>query len=285
MEVVRSTCARVGCPLTAARFGRIRLLERSLEGQTFQWLPEGTDRSPVNDRGDTLFNNLNRSPGDYPESKPGDTPDNKSGDDSENFKAESLSGSYRLALIGEYQLHNAAVALTTIEVLRKRGYEISREAVRRGLEKVEWPARFEVLSRNPLFILDGGHNPQCAEALTDSVRRYLPGRRIVFLMGMLADKDYDRVIDIVAPFAGEFVCLTPDSPRALSARQLAEEIRGRGYKAVSCGTVEEGILTALAKAEELSAGAGTEETETAVIAFGSLYMAGDVRGTFFRIMK
>ena len=83
---------------------------------------------------------------------------------------------------------------------------------------MEWPARFEVLSPKPLFILDGGHNPQCAEALTESIRQYLPGRRVVFLMGMLADKDYGRVIDIVAPFAEKFVCLTPDSPRALPAR-------------------------------------------------------------------
>ena len=247
MEVVRSTCAREGCPLTIASFGRIRLLEQSLEGQTFQWLPDG-----------------------------------QSGGLSENPGAAPLSGSFRLALIGEYQLHNAAVALTTIEVLRKRGYEIPREAVRRGPEKVEWPARFEVLSPKPLFILDGGHNPQCAEALTESIRQYLPGRRVVFLMGMLADKDYGRVIDIVAPFAEKFVCLTPDSPRALPARQLAGELHGRGFEAVPCATVEEGILTALAKAEELSTDAGQEP---AVIAFGSLYMAGAVRGTFFRIVK
>ena len=247
MEVVRSTCAQEGCPLTIARFGRIRLLEQRLEGQTFQWLPDG-----------------------------------QSGGLSENPGTAHLSGSFRLALIGEYQLHNAAVALTTIEVLGKRGYEIPREAVRRGLEKVEWPARFEVLSPKPLFILDGGHNPQCAEALTESIRQYLPGRRVVFLMGMLADKDYGRVIDIVAPFAEKFVCLTPDSPRALPARQLAGELHGRGFEAVPCATVEEGILTALAKAEELSTDAGQEP---AVIAFGSLYMAGAVRGTFFRIVK
>ena len=282
MEVVRSTCAQEGCPLTIASFGRIRLLEQSLEGQTFQWLPDGTDGAP----GDTSDNDQGAAPynraGNDPDNKAGDTPENNSGCFPENPGAAPLSGSFRLALIGEYQLHNAAVALTTIEVLRKRGYEIPREAVRRGLEKVEWPARFEVLSPKPLFILDGGHNPQCAEALTESIRQYLPGRRVVFLMGMLADKDYGRVIDIVAPFAEKFVCLTPDSPRALPARQLAGELHGRGFEAVPCATVEEGILTALAKAEELSTDAGQEP---AVIAFGSLYMAGAVRGTFFRIVK
>ena len=290
MEVVRSTCAREGCPLTIARFGRIRLLEQSLEGQTFQWLPDGTDgasgETSGNDQGAAPDNRAGNDPdnraGNDSDNKAGDTPENNSGRFPENSGTDSLSGSFRLALIGEYQLHNAAVALTTIEVLRKRGYEISREAVRRGLEKVEWPARFEVLSQKPLFILDGGHNPQCAEALTESIRQYLPGRRVIFLMGMLADKDYNRVIDIVSPFAWGFVCLTPDSPRALPARQLAGDLCGRGFDAVPCETVEEGILTALAKAEELSADA---EPEPAVIAFGSLYMAGAVRGTFFQIVK
>jgi hypothetical protein len=107
-----------------------------------------------------------------------------------------------------------------------------------GLAGVQWPARFEVLSRRPLFILDGGHNPQCAEALAESLEEYLPDSRIcradgkdtvekkaVFLMGMLADKDYHAVIDIISPFAAGFVCLTPDSPRALPAEKLAAEVK------------------------------------------------------------
>jgi dihydrofolate synthase/folylpolyglutamate synthase len=211
----------------------------------------------------------------------------------------------RLGLLGEYQLHNAATALTIVEALRGRGWKIPQEAVRQGLAEVRWPARFEVLSRHPLFILDGGHNPQCAEALAESLREYLPdrnsdltdresdlpgrkadlGKKAVFLMGMLADKDYRAVIDIITPFAAGFVCLTPDSPRALPAEKLAAELHERGFYAKPCGTAAEGIKEALSLAVRLGGrGCGTEDTSEEgalpVVSFGSLYMAGAVRSAF-----
>ena len=71
---------------------------------------------------------------------------------------------------------------------------IPEEAVASGLRDVRWPARFEILWRDPLFILDGGHNPQCAEALVRNLEDYLPGQKLTFLIGVLADKDYTRKI-------------------------------------------------------------------------------------------
>ena len=157
-----------------------------------------------------------------------------------------------------------------MEVLRGRGFSIPEEAVKDGMADVKWPARFEVLSHKPLFILDGGHNPQCASALAESIRTYLPetegtsaGRgRIVFLMGMLADKDYRAVIDIISPFAASFVCLTPDSPRALPAEDLAEELRSRGFTACACGSAQEGIETALKLSEKIGAGMSESDSWT-----------------------
>ncbi len=222
---------------------------------------------------------------DSPESVPQDGKEGLIGiqrDDSpESVSQDGKEGDIlRLALLGEYQLHNAATVLTVVEALRGRGFKIPEEAVRKGMENVRWPARFEVLSRNPLFILDGGHNPQCAGALAESLRTYLPeaeGRdagsgKIVFLMGMLADKDYLAVIDIISPFAAAFVCLTPDSPRALSAEDLAQELRGRGFTAAACKNAREGIEKALQK-------------RLPVVAFGSLYMAGEVRSDFSGALK
>ncbi len=172
-----------------------------------------------------------------------------------------------LPLLGEHQLHNAATALETIAVLRERGWQIGEEAVRRGLEGVRWPARFEVMSRDPLFILDGGHNPQCAQAISDILSGYLPGERIVFLMGVLADKDYRAMLGILSPHADFFVCVTPESPRALPAAALAEEVQKRGVPAVSHDTIEGGIHAAL-------------ERGRPVVACGSLYMAGHIRTAF-----
>ena len=262
MEVVRRVCMEKGCPLHIARFDRILPVEESLEGQTFYYLAE--------------------APGESPAAAPGPVDGT-----SESEEGREL---FHLSLTGAYQLHNAATALTVVEALRGRGFEIPAEAVRLGLERVQWPARFEVLSRQPLFILDGGHNPQCAEALAESIRRYLPdqagsartGGGIVFLLGMLADKDYRAVIDTISPYAAAFVCLTPDSPRALPAQDLAVELEKRGFQAIACGTAREGIETALGLAEALRASEepGAERPLPAVISFGSLYMAGAVRTAF-----
>ena len=182
---------------------------------------------------------------------------------------------YRLALLGPHQIRNAAVALTVIETLRARGWEIPREAVRRGLWEVRWPARLEVLGRGPLFLLDGGHNPQCAQALAESLCSLMPGRKAVFLTGVLADKDYPGIMAPLLPFASEFICLTPVSPRALPGEKLADYLRGRGISARAANDIPEGIRLALSAAGEK----GT------VVAVGSLYMAGAVRTAFPKAFK
>ncbi len=171
---------------------------------------------------------------------------------------------YSFPLLGEHQLHNLNVALEVIEVMQKRGFIISEEAAYVGVAEVFWPARFQVLTKEPVtFILDGGHNPQCAEALANIIRDYMPDEKITFLIGVLADKDYKSMLASVMPYAARFVCITPDSPRALDNRLLAEAITENGYEAICCPSVEEAIRY-------------TCSCGNTVVAFGSLYMAGDV---------
>ena len=175
---------------------------------------------------------------------------------------------YRLALLGRHQLHNASAVLETVEALRARGWEIPARAVREGLASVQWPARFEILRREPLVVVDGGHNPQCAQALAESLRELLPGKRLVFLLGVLADKDYPGMLELLTPLAGEFVCLTPLSERALPAGDLAAYLTQRGARASACAGVASGVRAALKAAGE----------DGAVVAFGSLYLVGAIRG-------
>lgn len=217
----------------------------------------------------------------------------------QSFQYLPAQTAFFLPLLGRYQLDNAAVVLTTVEVLRGRGFEISDEEIQRGLAKVQWPARFEVLCREPLFILDGGHNPQCAQALAESIEAYLPHQKVVYLMGVLAEKDYVKIVDAIAPYAAEFVCVTPDSERAMEATALAAYLKERGLKAQACGSVEEGITTALTRAASLGDQAGSvadgqqttakksgvSDTGIPVVAFGSLYMAGAIRTAFPRLCK
>lgn len=182
---------------------------------------------------------------------------------------------YQLSLLGPHQVRNAAVVLETVDALRERGWRIPQEAVRAGLREVRWPARLEVLSQKPLFILDGGHNPQCVEALMSSIGALLSGRRVVFLCGVLADKDYPKMMELILPRAQEFICLTPVSDRALSAEALADFLTGRGARARASADISAGIRLALDAAGE----------DGVVIAFGSLYLAGAVRTAFVPALR
>ena len=177
---------------------------------------------------------------------------------------------YRLSLLGRHQLYNAAVVLEAVCALRERGWTVPDGAVAAGLREAQWPARLEVLCRKPLFLLDGGHNPQCAEALAASLTELLPGRKAVFLAGVLADKDYPRILEQIRPFASEFICLTPLSDRALSADALAAYLTEQGLTARAFDRIPAGIAAALDRAGE----------DGVVVAFGSLYLAGAVRTAF-----
>jgi dihydrofolate synthase/folylpolyglutamate synthase len=95
-----------------------------------------------------------------------------------------------LPLLGDHQLHNAAVVLSVADTLIEKGWQITEENIRDGLRDTYWPGRFDVMSKEPLFIIDGGHNPQCIEALVTNIQEYLADKELTVLTGVLADKDY-----------------------------------------------------------------------------------------------
>ncbi len=176
-------------------------------------------------------------------------------------------GPYHISLLGEYQVHNAAVVLDTVEVLRRRGWNIPEDAVVQGLDRARWPGRMELVRRAPDVILDGGHNPQCMEALARALGELYPEKKLVFLTGVLADKNWSAMVGELLPLAKEFVAITPDSPRAMPAQDLAEYMENQGVKAVSCETVQEGV-------DRATEAAGPEG---AVCVCGSLYIIGEAR--------
>ena len=175
-----------------------------------------------------------------------------------------------LPLLGTHQLKNAAVALETIDVLRNSGFSISESAVRDGISRTVWPARFEILSDKPFFVVDGGHNPQCAETVADNLKRYFPDMRIIILFGVLADKDYMGLASILDNVADAYITITPNSPRAQKASELAKKMKCFGKPVFSCDTIEDGIENALSLAGE----------DGIVCSVGSLYTAGTVRAYF-----
>lgn len=172
-----------------------------------------------------------------------------------------------LPLLGAHQTRNCAVVLETLEALRQQGRSIPEEAVYQGIANTVWPGRFELLRREPVFIVDGGHNEQCFAALAENVKTYLAGREIIALTGVMADKDYLEMYKGLVPFISRFVTVTPENPRSLDAVSLADYLMQLGKPAQAAGSVEDGVKQALALA-------GTEGT---VLAFGSLYMTGPIR--------
>ena len=172
-----------------------------------------------------------------------------------------------LPLLGVHQLKNAAVVLRIIDTLIEKGWNISEENIRDGLKFARWPGRFDIVGHDPLFIIDGGHNPQCIEALVANIRDYLAGRSVIALTGVLADKDYGDMYKPVMPLVQEFVCITPPNPRKLEAAELAAHLQAAGARATACGSIEEGVRTA----RKLAGSDGV------VLCFGSLYTIGSIK--------
>ena len=193
-----------------------------------------------------------------------------------DFSLEGQTFSYkgwrglRIPLVGAYQMNNAAVVLETVEVLRQWGWIISDEAVRQGLADTRWPARFEVLRRDPVFIVDGGHNPHGIRATAESLSRLFPGRKITFVTGVMADKDVEHILGLIVPLADQFFTVRPDNPRAMDAGELAARIEAMGAKATACASVQDGVDRAIQ----------AEGPHGVACALGSLYMSGEVRSCF-----
>ncbi len=178
------------------------------------------------------------------------------------------AGKYRnlfLPLAGAHMAQNAASALSTVEVLREKGILIPEEAIREGVAATVHRGRFETISKNPLFIVDGAHNMDGIHALLQTAEATLSGKRIVLLMGMLADKEYEKVLMEIGNLGEKLITVTVPSPRAASAATLAMAAkpyyRGRVTAAPS---LDEGVLEAIQTGADV------------VLAFGSLYMLGDI---------
>lgn len=184
---------------------------------------------------------------------------------------------FETRLLGSYQPFNAALALETVRVLRGRGWDIPEEAEVAGIASARWPGRFEMVAASPLTIVDGGHNPQGAEALAASLADLLgeEGRGSVdFALGVLADKDYPAMVRAVAPWARSFSVYAPTSPRALSADELAacvREVLGEEGRADDVP-----VRVCAEAAGALRAARAAAGSQGVAVAFGTLYAIADL---------
>ncbi len=173
-----------------------------------------------------------------------------------------------ISLAGLYQPFNAATVLTAVDALTTRGLSISESAVREGLSATAWPGRFEILSRDPLVIADGGHNPEGIDAAVASVAQYFGDRKVYLLTGVMADKDYAHMIARMGTVASRAFCVRPANDRALDPARYAEAFRATGIPAEGYGTVAAGVRAGMEAARK---------DGVALLCLGSLYMYGEVR--------
>lgn len=153
-------------------------------------------------------------------------------------------------LLGLYQPRNAAVVLNAINTLNRHGFLIKEGDIRSGLENAVWHARFEKVCADPLIIFDGAHNPQGISQAVRSIKHYFGGKKVCLLTGVLRDKDYTEISDMLATVAKCAFTLTPDSPRALTSAEYAEVLRKAGVPAEPYDSIESAFLAAKAAAKE-----------------------------------
>lgn len=133
--------------------------------------------------------------------------------------------SYVLSTPGLYQIDNAALALETAQCMQSIGFaKINEESMKRGIYSSRWPGRMEVICKKPIILLDGAHNEDAAKRLVQSLEAYYPGQKWQFIMGVFADKEYQKMIHILLPYAKRFLTVTAPGPRGLDSGKLAKTI-------------------------------------------------------------
>ena len=184
-----------------------------------------------------------------------------------NLKKQSFrykGREYSIGLLGSYQILNACLALETMKIYENETV-LSEEKRQKALLNAEWPGRFQLIHKNPYFVVDGAHNVDGARSLMESIELYFTNRPIVYIMGMFRDKEYEKVAAITCPRAMQVITVaTPNHPRALPALDLAMEVRKVNQNVTTAASLEEAVEMAY-----LFAG-----KEAVIVAFGSLSFLG-----------
>lgn len=136
--------------------------------------------------------------------------------DFENFK------DIKTSMVGAYQFENAALALKCVSKLRCLGFDLPDESVYNGMEQARWGARFDVVCNTPVVVLDGAHNPDGAKSLAESLRLWFNNKKLIFIIGAFADKNYDEILRLTAPMANKIFAITAPTPRGLDKSKLAK---------------------------------------------------------------
>lgn len=178
-----------------------------------------------------------------------------------------LAGEYRIPLLGRHQLENATTALAALQVLLERGFRVTPAAAREGLARVAWPGRMEILSTDPLVIVDGAHNPYSTEVLRETLREWFPGRHWVLIFGASTDKDIPGMLRALLPIADYLIVTRSDHPRSASPVELADMAASVGGGAEIAVNIRRAFQRALT----------VRKPDAGVLVTGSLFLVAEAR--------
>lgn len=173
-----------------------------------------------------------------------------------------------IQMLGTYQGINAATAIEVLLRLEEKGYTLEKYIVQ-GLGKATWNGRMEIILENPLFVIDGAHNPGAVQELRNSIDLYFTNKKITFIMGVLADKDFRQEAELIADRATQIITVTPNNQRALDGRNLAETISEYNRNVHYAESIDIAVKQAIDSVKQ--------ETADMVIAFGSLSHLKDIK--------
>jgi dihydrofolate synthase/folylpolyglutamate synthase len=176
-------------------------------------------------------------------------------------------GDLRIGLKGTFQFRNAALALLTLEILERKGFTISDEAMRSGLADSIWPGRLEVISSKPTIVLDGAHNPSAMRSLAWAIKHDFDFRNLIVILGVLGDKDIANILKEILPLASKIIYTKAAYERAANPQLLMEQGRRLGTIGEICFPIPKAIDKARTVAD----------TKDLILITGSLYTLGEAK--------
>jgi dihydrofolate synthase/folylpolyglutamate synthase len=181
---------------------------------------------------------------------------------------ELIYKNLEIKMLGRHQVYNSTLAVMMLDDLNRRGLvNIEEKHYRLGLLNTRWNGRLEIISENPLILIDGAHNEDGARALSEALSEYYKSKKKILCIGVLKDKDLDVILEYVLPHFDEVVVTEPCNPRALGFRELEEKIKERGKSVIAIKELDEAIETTLKK----------KEGYDLFVFSGSLYLIGEIR--------
>lgn len=178
-------------------------------------------------------------------------------------KERGLLGNFIVPLLGKHQLENCSIAVMAALILAKNNKRISLASIAKGLATVKWPARFEIVSKNPVIIIDGAHNPAGVSVLRNTLDELYADKPITFVLGILRDKNIEEMIKILIRPSDQVIVVRPNSDRAANPDEIAQKITARHIETAS--SITQGISRAKSIGQEI------------ICVAGSLYLAGIAR--------